>query len=207
MLAKYRPMMLDGKAACIVGAGGIGSEVGRLCAALGMRVVGIRRHQVPAQHCPLGSPKSRVQQTWIVSCRTAMSSPSAANGRQRRTACSTETFRRDEAGRILVNIARGEIVDEDALADALARDHLRGAVMDVYVGEFEHTPMDGSGLIPECCSRLISPAPAIRIGTAASFFFARICTPGSMVSRCGTLLIGIAVIRLLSEQSASASIS
>ena len=38
---------------------------------------------------------------------------------------------------ILVNVARGESVDEDALAC----DHLRGAVMDVYVGEFEHTPM------------------------------------------------------------------
>jgi phosphoglycerate dehydrogenase-like enzyme len=39
-----------------------------------------------------------------------------------------------------LRIARGEIVDEEALADALARDHLRGAVLDVYVGEFERTP-------------------------------------------------------------------
>jgi phosphoglycerate dehydrogenase-like enzyme len=43
-------------------------------------------------------------------------------------------------GSILVNVARGEIVDEDALAAALARDHLRGVVLDVYVGEFEHPP-------------------------------------------------------------------
>ena len=42
---------------------------------------------------------------------------------------------------MLVNVARGEIVDEEALADALQRDHLRGAVLDVYVGEFERTPM------------------------------------------------------------------
>ena len=42
---------------------------------------------------------------------------------------------------VLVNVARGEIVDEEALADALQRDHLRGAVLDVYVGEFEHTPL------------------------------------------------------------------
>ncbi len=59
-----------------------------------------------------------------------------------------ETDRLFDAGRFaamkpgsaLVNVARGEIIDEDALADALARDHLRGAVLDVYVGEFEHPP-------------------------------------------------------------------
>src|SRR5207253_1503216 len=45
-----------------------------------------------------------------------------------------------KAGSVLINIARGEIIDEDALAGALARDHLRGAALDVYVGEFEHAP-------------------------------------------------------------------
>ena len=32
---------------------------------------------------------------------------------------------------------------EDALADALQRDHLRGVALDVYVGEFEHAPPAG----------------------------------------------------------------
>ena len=45
----YRPLLLEGKTACVVGAGGIGLEVGRLCAALGMRVVGTRRQPRPAQ--------------------------------------------------------------------------------------------------------------------------------------------------------------
>ncbi len=51
-----------------------------------------------------------------------------------------ERFAAMKAGSVLVNLARGEIVDENALADALERDHLRGAVLDVYVGEFEHPP-------------------------------------------------------------------
>ena len=40
----YRPLLMEGKTACVVGAGGIGLDVGRLCAALGMRVVGTRRN-------------------------------------------------------------------------------------------------------------------------------------------------------------------
>src|SRR5216684_8249554 len=41
----YRPLLIEGKTACVIGAGGIGLEVGRLCAALGMRVIGTRRQQ------------------------------------------------------------------------------------------------------------------------------------------------------------------
>src|SRR5437763_11534479 len=40
----YRSLLVHGKTACVVGAGGIGREAGRLCAALGMRVVGTRRN-------------------------------------------------------------------------------------------------------------------------------------------------------------------
>src|SRR5882672_4887968 len=50
----YRPLLLEGKTTCVVGAGGIGLEVGRLCAALGMRVVGTRRHPHPGEPLPTG---------------------------------------------------------------------------------------------------------------------------------------------------------
>jgi phosphoglycerate dehydrogenase-like enzyme len=43
-------------------------------------------------------------------------------------------------GAILVNVARGEIIDEAALIAALAAGRLRGVALDVYVGEFEHEP-------------------------------------------------------------------
>jgi len=53
-----------------------------------------------------------------------------------------EAFAAMKPGVILVNVARGEIVDEEALIAALATGKLRGggAALDVYVGEFEHEP-------------------------------------------------------------------
>ena len=137
----YRPLMLDGKTACIVGAGGIGAQVGRLCAALGMRVVGTRRHPpyepLPAGFSVIGGaadldrllPDSDVV---VICCQWTPETERLFNETR---------FAAMKPGSILVNVARGEIVDEGALADALARDHLRGAALDVYVGEFERAPI------------------------------------------------------------------
>src|SRR5215470_10315258 len=50
----YRPLLLDGKTVCVVGVGGIGLAVGKLCAAFGMRVLGTRRHAQPDRPLPPG---------------------------------------------------------------------------------------------------------------------------------------------------------
>ena len=50
----YRPLLLQGKTVCVVGAGGIGQEVGRLCASAGMRVIGTRRRVAPDTVLPAG---------------------------------------------------------------------------------------------------------------------------------------------------------
>ncbi len=55
----YRPLLLEGKTACVVGAGGIGRQVGRLCAALGMRVVGTRRRVAPGRALAAGIRRAR----------------------------------------------------------------------------------------------------------------------------------------------------
>jgi glyoxylate/hydroxypyruvate reductase A len=137
----YRPLLIEGKTVCVVGVGGIGREVGRLCAALGMRVVGTRRDPHPGEPLPPGF--SEIGRAGDLDRLLADSDFVAI-------CCqwTPETTRHfDEArfavmkpGVVLVNVARGEIVDEDALADALERDRLRGVVLDVYVGEFEHLP-------------------------------------------------------------------
>jgi glyoxylate/hydroxypyruvate reductase A len=137
----YRPLLLDGKTACVVGAGGIGLQVGRLCAALGMRVVGTRRSPQPEAPLPPGFsvlggagdldrflPESDIV---VICCQWTPETDRLFDKNR---------FPAMKPGSVLVNVARGEIVDEDALVEALQRDHLRGVVLDVYVGEFEHEP-------------------------------------------------------------------
>ncbi len=135
----YRPVLLEGKTACVVGAGGIGREVGRLCAALGLRVVGTRRSpdgDLPPGFSEIGGAGDLdrfLAESDIVAicCQWTPETTRLFDARR---------FAAMKPGGILVNVARGEIVDEDALADAIEREHLRGAALDVYVGEFEHPP-------------------------------------------------------------------
>src|SRR5258708_935744 len=50
----YRPLLLQDKTVCVVGAGGIGQEVGQLCAGAGMRVIGTRRRVASNAALPAG---------------------------------------------------------------------------------------------------------------------------------------------------------
>ncbi len=138
----YRPLLIEGKTALVVGAGGIGLEVGRLCAALGMRVVGTRR-QEPPPGAPLPPGFSRLggaadldrmlpESDFVVICCQWTPETTHLFNRAR--------FAAMKPGSTLVNVARGEIIDEAALAEALDQGRLRGVVLDVYDGEFEQAP-------------------------------------------------------------------
>lgn len=135
----YAPVQLAGKTACVVGAGGIGQDVGRLCAGLGMRVVGTRRSADgprPDGFIEVAGP-DRLHELladahFVAVCCQWTPETEGLIGRDALAAMP------DDA--VLVNVARGEIVDEQALIEALAADRLRGVGLDVYVGEFERPP-------------------------------------------------------------------
>jgi phosphoglycerate dehydrogenase-like enzyme len=137
----YRPLLLEGKTACIVGAGGIGLEVGRLCAAVGMRVIGTRRQPdavLPPGFSGIGGPadldRFLAESDFVAICCQWTPETDRLFNSQR--------FAAMKNGSVLVNVARGEIIDEAALVEALQQNRLRGVVLDVYVGEFEHTPIE-----------------------------------------------------------------
>ena len=137
----YSPVAIEGKTLCVVGAGGIGQEVGRLCSAAGMRVIGTRRSGPPSGRLPegfsqLGSPEQLkqflAQSDFVAVCCQWTPETTELIGR--------EAFAAMKPNATLVNVARGEIIDEDALFAALGQGKLRGVALDVYIGEFERSP-------------------------------------------------------------------
>ena len=135
----YKPLLLEGKTAAVVGAGGIGREVGRLAAALGMRVIGTRRdaHGPPPPGFDDIRPADELHDViadadFVAIC--CQWTPETEN------LFDAAAFAAMTPGAVLVNVARGEIVDETALLDALGAGRLRGVALDVYRGEFEGPP-------------------------------------------------------------------
>ena len=136
--SKYKPTLLSGKTICVVGVGGIGREVGRLCSAVGMRVIGTRRSGengnadfekiYPADDLMKILPESDYV---AICCQWTPDTEKLIN---------REAFNAMKQGAVLINIARGEIIDETALIEALDEKKLRGVVLDVYRGEFDHAP-------------------------------------------------------------------
>ena len=137
----YDPVIIRDKTVCIVGAGGIGQEVARLCAAAGMRVVGTRRDVAPHAGLPAGFTRlesaGALHELLRESEFVAVCSPWTTETTHLIDKAAFMAMRR---GTVLVNISRGEIIDEDALCEALAAGKIRGVAMDVYDGEFDRAP-------------------------------------------------------------------
>jgi phosphoglycerate dehydrogenase-like enzyme len=136
--AHYQPVRIDGATMGVVGLGGIGSEVARLAKALGKRVIATKRTADAAQpNVDLLLPPSGIKQLASESDFIALC-----------TQLTQETLKLIDAevlalvkpSAVLVNVSRGEVIDEDALFEALRAGRLKGAVVDVYEGELDGKP-------------------------------------------------------------------
>jgi phosphoglycerate dehydrogenase-like enzyme len=137
----YEMLTLRGATIGIVGLGGIGQEVARLSRAAGMRVIGTRRSvtaPVPdTDGADLVLPANRILEVAAESDFLVICSQLTA---ETRGFINAPVFAAMKPGAVLINVARGEEVDEDALVDAVAGGRIRGAVLDVYVGELAGRP-------------------------------------------------------------------
>jgi phosphoglycerate dehydrogenase-like enzyme len=137
----YEMLTLRGATMGIIGLGGIGQEVARLSRAAGMRVVGTRRSitepQTDVDGADLALPADRILDVAAEADFLAICSQLTP---ETRGMVDADVFAAMRPSAVLINIARGEEVDEDALIAAITGGQIRGAVLDVFVDEFVKPP-------------------------------------------------------------------
>jgi (S)-sulfolactate dehydrogenase len=134
---------IAGKTLGIVGYGSVGRETGRLGAALGMRVIA----------CDLNASSRELMRFDDVLAQSDVLTLHMPLTQTTRNLFDAATLARMKPGAILVNAARGGIVDEAALAQALHAKHLGGAAIDV----FAHEPLGAGSALADAPNLLLSP--------------------------------------------------
>ena len=142
---RFLPASLPGATLVVVGYGRIGREIGRLADAFGMKVVGVTRSGsagraeaplladfAPSRHSPdpaqIVGPE-RLQEVAATADYLVVIVPLTP---ETRNLVDAEVIAGLKPGAAVINVARGGIVDEQALAAALRSGAISGAVLDVF---------------------------------------------------------------------------
>jgi D-3-phosphoglycerate dehydrogenase len=126
-------MQLTGKTLGLIGFGGIGAEVARIALGSGMKVIAWNRTPKTCPGVEFVSLDSLLADSHVISINLLLND-------ETRGFLSRERIAAMKPGVILVNTARGAIVDEDAMIEALKCGHIRHAGLDVF--NIEPLPKD-----------------------------------------------------------------
>ena len=126
--APLEGMQLLGKTLGVIGLGGIGAEVARIAKGMGLNVVAWNRTPRPDAGVPLVELDTLLQTSDIVSLNLVLND-------ETRGFLDRARIARMKPGVILVNTARGALIDEAAMIDALKSGHIRHAGLDVFHNE------------------------------------------------------------------------
>ena len=143
---------LRGKTIGIVGYGNIGSQVSILAEALGMRVL---FYDVETR-MPLGNAtdartlKELLKASDIVTLHVPQTT-------QTKNLISRQLLRSFKKGSVLINYARGEVVDLEALRDAIDEGHIGGAAVDVFPAEPEKSGDRFRTPLQDCSNVILTP--------------------------------------------------
>jgi len=135
---------LRGKTLGIIGYGNIGTQLSVMAEAMGMRV---QFFDIETK-LPLGNAQAKKSIKEIVSSSDIISLH-VPETNQTKNLINKSVLRQFKAGSILVNYARGEVVDLEALAEAIKEKHIAGAAIDVFPiepeknGDAFSTPLQG----------------------------------------------------------------
>ena len=141
-------MELAGKTMGIIGFGRIGRAVGKIAKAMGMQVIAYNRSR-----CPEGEAigtyvdlETLLRTADVISLHCPLTEENAG-------LINRDTLSMMKDGVILLNTARGPLLDEQAVADALSSGKLRGAAVDVVSKE----PMERSNPLLTAPNCIITP--------------------------------------------------
>ncbi|MDB5958030.1 MAG: putative Glyoxylate/hydroxypyruvate reductase [Ramlibacter sp.] len=132
LIATGLPRDLEGQHAVLLGWGPIGQRIGHLLQALGLRVTVVRQHDQPAGPGFAVVPAERLHEALPTADWLLLACPLTERTRGLIDAKMLALL--PPAAR-LVNVARGEIIDEPALIAALQGGRLAGAFLDVFAHE------------------------------------------------------------------------
>ena len=136
----------------IVGTGGIGGEVAKRLTALGSTCVGVRRR--PDEGVPHGFAKvvgmDKLDSEMPAADALVLAAPLTP---QTKGLITAERLDMLPTHAVIANVARGAMIDENALAERLASGRLRGAVLDV----FHEEPLAATSPLWRLRSALITP--------------------------------------------------
>ena len=154
---------VTGKTLGIIGMGRIGRAVSRRAhAGFGMRVVYHNRSPVPERDREGAEPVETIEALLEQSDFVSLHVPATPATRHMIDARSLSRMRRSA---FLINTARGDVVDEHALANALRTGAIAGAGLDVYEGEPEVHPallgLDNVVLLPHLGSATVESRVAM----------------------------------------------
>jgi D-3-phosphoglycerate dehydrogenase len=122
----HEGVQLLGKTLGVIGLGGIGSEVMRIARGMGMEVIAWNR--TPKPGAPMVSLDELLERSDVISMNLTL-------GDETRSFLGAAHFVRMKPGVIFVNTARGALVDEAALIEALRSGRIRHAGLDVFHAE------------------------------------------------------------------------
>jgi glyoxylate reductase len=123
---------LRGRTLGLYGAGRIGQAVGRRAPAFGLRILYHARTPKPEFERETGAVRVDASRLLGESDILSLHVPSSP---ETKGMINGETLARMKQGAILINTSRGDLIREEALADALEQGHLGGAGLDVYTHE------------------------------------------------------------------------
>jgi phosphoglycerate dehydrogenase-like enzyme len=148
---------LAGMTLAIIGAGRIGAQTARVAKAFGMRVIGTLANPSPARAAELGLDSVHGQgellQVLAQADAVVLSTPHTPATERMIDARAIAAMK---PGVILINIARGIVVDETAMIDALRRRHIGFAALDVATIE----PLPAESPLWDMDNVLVSPHSA-----------------------------------------------